>query len=902
MYQNNNLQEDIDSELGKKNISKIEIPDTITKNIKNILRHYQVNAIQYFLAYLKDYNKNSNKHLMFNMATGSGKTLIMASLMLYLYELGYRNFLFFVNSNNIVGKTRENFFNYSSIKYLFSDTITIKGQVVEIKEVNSFNDYDDYSVNLFVTSIQYLHNLLNESKENAFDIGSLQDKKIVIFADEAHHFNAQTKKEKLSQKTLFKNNDEQTTSKLSTDSWEETVKKIFNQNKDNFLLEFTATIEYENKAIAEKYKPITIFNYDLLEYRKDLYSKEIDIIQNDVDRKYLMLGAVILSEYRRAIARDNNIELKPIILFKANKTIKESEENQKVFIELIQNLTEKDIDKLSGNEKNDIIAKAINYFREKYKDFNIFINSIKESFKIDYQLTTNEKEKSSNNNKAIKEFDKQNKLLNNLESKDNPIRVIFSVNKLNEGWDVLNLFDIVRLYDTRVVDTKKKSVGKSTISEAQLIGRGARYYPLKIDFKNEDEIYKRKYDKNLDNPKRILETLYYHSVKNSRYISELKSVLKEYGLMEDRKYKDISFKLKDKLNKYSENNYIFSNRKEEKINRIKEKTLFNRKSYESIYSNLSKIDFSHTCKTYQRKVEHAINDSDLTESDKFKNNIIESSGEFGLKYFKDIPYYIKINAWYKQNYNFEKLKSKFSDIESVKDLFEAIGDIQIKFYNLNINGVDLNEEFSIFLNENFYPTLIKILNEEYSEYYGTKEFYPNKIKDIFGKTKLKRVYDKSLIIEESYMDRKEFYAQNILVADSELEMDFATKHTEEVIEYLRNKGYKNIYLFRNDQDLAIYNFEDGQAFYPDFILVCEYENKLMHYQIFIEPKGEYIKYSPKEQIKEKLLLSLEKEAVLEKDSFALDTDKYILFGMRFFTDKDKPADWNNELRIKFKDD
>lgn len=48
MYQNNNLQKDIDYELGKKNISKIEIPDTITKNIKNILRPYQVNAIQYF--------------------------------------------------------------------------------------------------------------------------------------------------------------------------------------------------------------------------------------------------------------------------------------------------------------------------------------------------------------------------------------------------------------------------------------------------------------------------------------------------------------------------------------------------------------------------------------------------------------------------------------------------------------------------------------------------------------------------------------------------------------------------------------------------------------------------------------------------------------------------------------
>lgn len=787
---------------------------------------------------------------------------------------------------------------------MFNDTINIKGQVIEIREVNSFNNYNDYSINLFVTSIQYLHNLLNESKENAFDIGSLQDKKIVIFADEAHHFNAQTKKEKLKQETLFKDNNEKSENKLSTDSWEETIQKIFNQNKDNFLLEFTATIEYENKAIAEKYKPITIFNYDLLEYRKDLYSKEIDIIQNDVDKKYLMLGAVILSEYRRAIARDNNIELKPIILFKSNKYVKESKENQKVFIDLMENLTERDIDKLRGNENKDIITKSINYFKEKYKDFNIFIDSLKESFKIDYQLTTNEENKYSRDNKIVREvrkLDKQNKLLNSLESKDNPIRVIFSVNKLNEGWDVLNLFDIVRLYDTRVVDSKNKSVGKSTISEAQLIGRGARYYPLKIDFKNEDEIYKRKYDKDLDNPKRILETLYYHSVKNSRYISELKSVLREYGLMENREYKDINFKLKDKLNKYSENNYIFSNRKEEKMNRIEEKMLINIKSYESICSNLSKIYFSHICKTYQRKIEHAINNNDLTESDKFQSYTIESSGECILKYFKDIPYHIKINMWYKQNYNFEKLKSKFNDIESVQDLFNTIGDIEIKFYNLNIKGVDLNEEFSIFLNENFYPTLMKILDEEYSEYYGTKEFYPNKIKNIFGKSKLKRVYDKNLIIEESDMAKKEFYAQNVLIADSKLEIDFATKQIEEVIEYLKNRGYENIYLFRNDQDLAIYNFEDGQAFYPDFILICEYKSKFMHYQIFIEPKGEYIKYSPKEEAKEKLLLSLEKEALLEKDSFKFDTDKYILFGMRFFTDKDNPKDWNNELKNKFKD-
>jgi hypothetical protein len=64
--------------------------------------------------------------------------------------------------------------------------------------------------------------------------------------------------------------------------------------------------------------------------------------------------------------------------------------------------------------------------------------------------------------------------LNTLEDRDNELRVIFAVDKLNEGWDVLNLFDIVRLYDTR--DGRENKVGKTTMQEAQLIGRGARYF------------------------------------------------------------------------------------------------------------------------------------------------------------------------------------------------------------------------------------------------------------------------------------------------------------------------------------------------------------------------------------------------------------------------------------------
>ena len=142
------------------------------------------------------------------------------------------------------------------------------------------------------------------------------------------------------------------------------------------------------------------------------------------------------------------------------------------------------------------------------------------------------------------ESEKNQVLINNLEQSNNPIRLIFAVNKLNEGWDVLNLFDIVRLYDTR--DTgKNKKAGKTTIQEAQLIGRGSRYFPFK--YKNEDK-YKRKFDNNLEDPMRICETLHYHCTYNPRYIDELTSVLKQIGAVEENRV-DVELKLKTSFKK-----------------------------------------------------------------------------------------------------------------------------------------------------------------------------------------------------------------------------------------------------------------------------------------------------------------------------------------------------------------
>jgi len=101
--------------------------------------------------------KNAPTQALFHMATGSGKTLIMSGLMLYLYQQGYRNFLFFVNSTNIINKTRDNFLNTIASKYLFNEAVQINSQQIRIREVDNFQAANPDDINIVFSTIQGLH-------------------------------------------------------------------------------------------------------------------------------------------------------------------------------------------------------------------------------------------------------------------------------------------------------------------------------------------------------------------------------------------------------------------------------------------------------------------------------------------------------------------------------------------------------------------------------------------------------------------------------------------------------------------------------------------------------------------------------------------------------------------------
>lgn len=468
------LHEIFNNPFAKRALAQVDVPNWITDNLKPGFgqRPYQIEAFKRYI-YLdqEDFEEKPRKpyHLLYNMATGSGKTLIMAGLMLHLYQKGYRNFLFFVNSNNIIQKTKFNFLNPSDSKYLFNDKIVIEGKEVLIKEIENFEEADSQNINIKFTTIQQLHIDLNNTKENSVTYEDFKDKKLVLIADEAHHLVAGTKSG-----NLF-------------GSWEDTVKKIHDSNFDNILLEFTATIDTDTAALVSHYQDKVIFKYDLAQFRLDKYSKEINLIRSMYDEQDRIIQALILNLYRQELATSNNINLKPVILFKAKKTIKESEQNKENFHKLIDSFSTSMVDKIKKTSTVQIVQKAFTFFASKGISSNDIVKRIQANFKAENCLSAN--------NDA--EAEQNQILLNTLEDENNPIRAIFAVHKLNEGWDVLNLFDIVRLYEGQNTGGSNKTVGATTLSEAQLIGRGARYFPFVLE-QGQDK-YTRKFDDDVSN-------------------------------------------------------------------------------------------------------------------------------------------------------------------------------------------------------------------------------------------------------------------------------------------------------------------------------------------------------------------------------------------------------------------
>ena len=647
-----NLQATLQRELGKKSIERTEMPDYFGTSLNPYMKlhPYQCEAFQYFINYWEnDWGGKAFKpQLLFHMATGSGKTLIMAGVMLYLYEKGYRNFLFFVNSGNVIEKTKDNFFNTASPKYLFANQINIGNKVVEVRQVDNFQSVDENCINLCLTTIQGLHTDLNTPKENAVTIEDFKDKRVVLIADEAHHINTATKKgdqpEQLTLPGLDSIEDWG-----GRDDWETTVMAIFNSNDANVLLEFTATEDFANPAIADKYKDKVLFDYPLKKFREDGYSKDIRTLQSDLQPIDRAVQAIILSQFRRKLASSIRQDIKPVVMFKS-KTIADNKLFHDEFVQTMKHLNVETLQRIKDNAREDMLD-AFTYFEQQGILLENLLLELQEDFKEENLLLVD-------GNTITPQKQQQ---LNSLESKDNEFRAVFAVDMLNEGWDVLNLYDIVRMYDTR--NAKNGVAGKITNQEAQLIGRGARLMPftdkpegqttaneLVVEYKT-----KRKFDGDLGNNLRYLETLHYHSAANSRYIQELNTALVQIGIISE-KSKEIIEQMKDSFKKtylYTDG-HVFANNQE---------SLLQNEEVTDIGTNILNKTFTVQISTGEMQSSEIFSKPSTSETVTLKQHTYEL-GAFGPNVLR-----CALNRF--ECFKYNMLSKVYPNLKSIKEFIES---------------------------------------------------------------------------------------------------------------------------------------------------------------------------------------------------------------------------------------
>lgn len=827
----------------------MQIPDYIIDNLKHNLRSYQKAALQNLDRTLRMDNADQlYNQLMFNMATGSGKTDIMAAVILYMYKRwGYQCFLFTVNSNAIINKTYDNLINKYSIKYLFKDPIIIDGNIITIKAVNgSFPSIlEENTIYLSLTSIQSLSNAIHAPGENQVTKESLAMHKLVILADEAHHFNVGTKSPK---------------ENANSKDWETVLDIIRNSHPHNRQLEFTATIELSKKEIYEKYKNKIIYKYDLSNFINQGYSKNVYKLQANNDDETKMLNAVLLSQYRKRVAQSLDImDFKPVILFKSN-TIVVSNATDAKFNDMINNLNVEALEQFITTQnkytKSEALSLAYKYWLK--QDMGTTVQELKRDFSNKTQFNAND-----SSTTGIVDIGNNSERLNTLEDPDNPIRVIFAVAKLSEGWDVLNLYDVVRI-------SEKNTSLKETNAEAQLIGRGARYYPFLYQGKRS---YKRRFD-NSKLKYQLLERLYYHTINDPKYLDNLRKSLDiiDLPVNDDEKITQVHAKVKGSFRKTSAYNYgnIFYN----KIEKIPQNYFDSITKFGINLDTLKPINADNTTE------ENAIDSGAQHYEDTVTTTVMNVAS------FSNPADYPLIRTGLQRNkfFRFAELRKYCSNITSIKDFLTNdnwLGKAIIQA-RVSINST-MTPQRKLKIVDQYLKQIEITIKKNFKSYKGTNKFVPIPIKQIvedYSRRIPAKLNSWSEMIRTKDMEGLDWYVYDLAIVDG-LESRFIDQIASRIPDIL--KKYRRAYLIRIDEQNSNFSLHDFgnditnySGYMPDFIMYLEGTNYI--YQIYMEPKGPQL--LEQDSWKEKLLEKISPQNIEILGEF----DNVKLYGVKFYTE------------------
>ena len=386
--------------------------------------------------------------------------------------------------------------------------------------------------------------------------------------------------------------------------------------------------------------------------------------------------------------------------------------------------------------------------------------------------------------------------------------------------------------------------------------------------------YRRKYDNNLTDEMRVLEELHYHSINDSRYISELRTALIQEGMMDEREI-NRELKLKDSFKKtdFYKHGLVYLNER-----------VRNNYQYVKSFSDIgvTKRNYEHTLAS-GRGISGA-----LLAGDGSVGTVAES-GRKDIK-VNEISRHIVCNAIFRHSFfTFNSINKYFPHIKSLRQFIEAddyLGGLEITFQGDSSEIYGLSNKAQLDAMMGLLDQIEFELRKNITEYRGTENFKLNSVFSVFSDKVLKLLEGSERADgDEQFVSDKGWYVFNANYGTSE-EKAFV-RMLDRQMDTLKKK-YDGIYLIRNERHFKIYNFSDGQAFEPDFVLFLREKNgNMLTYQIVIEPKGKHLKEHDK--WKQDFLKEVTKKFEGKTLEFKTQkkTQKYRLVGIPFYNNEDE---------------
>lgn len=485
-------------------------------------------------------------------------------------------------------------------------------------------------------------------------------------------------------------------------------------------------------------------------------------------------------------------------------------------------------------------------------------------------------------------------LLPLLDSPRNTIRAIFSVNALNEGWDVLSLYDIIH-FD--ISESKKVS-----LQDIQLIGRGARYFPYELprSYKPDDDSNKLSLDfaqRNLEFDKdrrkfdnapfergRVLETFVYHFVKTGMFLENLQRDLLGEGIInEGVERKTITLKTKFLESETYKKGFVLVNHtvKRTKTTEDEIDTTFNRTIKAGLY-NLRSRGLSD----YEQNQQIASQ----------KTKVIRITDEFFA-----VPIIRKALVSAEANFfRYNNLVQHIPDLKTVDELInEYLPKYEITYTyedGKDIGLLNAQEKLQLLVGA-ILPEVRRRIDIYMPREAGSNKFRPVSLSQVFGKEK--NIYLMSFPSIDPATGEKVFISTderakaqsdhdnpdlqfNVKGADwYAYSENYGTSEEKKFVKYLASQiddlhaKYEGseIYLIRNELDYWLYSLKDGRRFSPDYMLIInDVVNRQLYYQVIIEPKGGHI--IEQDAWKEEALISLNDDSEVVFDIGENDKQAY----------------------------